>query len=410
MSSPARAALACLLVAALSPGLARAEDAYEVTGEEDQAWKGVVVVEAVEPGGAVRFTRRFDGGERAIEVWAGEVEQSRNAAGGGLQLRARVAPVQGAATAIETLATPAEARTLRLTLMVRASTTWTVELRDADDRVVASGAGKVAGAPRLDSPATSWKRFEGVPFVQGEGDATDIHASDPTQGQLGDCYLIAGMISLARVERGRERLRAMIREVEPGRWVVTLRGEGQFLIDQKERTDEKVDPRLHYTHRVTVDDRLPVGWGGGLVFSQQADTRREGGKTIHELWPNLIEKAYAQSAGSYAAIRSGWSGDVFRIAGGTVARHKAATMSDAEIDRVLREAVAAGHAIAVSPSPDVGSVGPAANVVADHAYTLVEGRDGGWVLQNPWGSSHPSRPLTAAELRAMASTIEICAF
>jgi hypothetical protein len=404
MWTPARAALACLLVAASQ---ARAdEQAYEVTGE---GWKGVVVVSAAHRGGTVRFTRRFDAGERAIEVYAGTVDQGRNAAGGGLQVRASVAPVAGVATAVETLGTSSEARPMRLVLMVRASTTWTVELRDPDDRVVASGAGHVASAPRLDAPASAWKRFEGVPFVQGEGDPTDIHTSDPTQGQLGDCYLIAGMISLAGAEKGRDALRAMIREVEPGKWVVTLRGEGQFLIDGKERNDEKVDPRLHYTTRVTVDDHLPVGPGGFLVFAQQADTRTDGGRTIHELWPNLIERAYAQSAGSYAAIRGGWSGDVFRIAGGTVARHKTATMTDAEIDRVLREAAAAGHAVAISSSPQTGAVGPAVNVVADHAYAFMGGRDGGWLLRNPWGSSHPSRPLTAADLRGMACTIEVCA-
>jgi hypothetical protein len=277
---------------------------------------------------------------------------------------------------------------------------------------VATAKGKREELTDLTGPATRWKRFRGVPFLKAPEDATDIHPSDPRQGQLGDCYLIAAMISLANNDVGRERLRGLIVETAPGSYTVTLKGEGQFLIRPDERTDEKVDPRLRFDDKVVVDARLPVSAGGDLVFCQEADQVERDGVTLLELWPNLIERAYAQSAGGYLGIKSGWPGDVYRIVGGEVTRHKAATMSDAEIERVLADAAASGAAVCVSSGVDTGTTGPELNVVADHSYALLEVKDtdGGkrYVLANPWGSSHPRRPLTAAEIRGLGATIEVC--
>jgi hypothetical protein len=303
------------------------------------------------------------------------------------------------------------ARTLELQVrdVAAGGRRWRVRLLEGT-RAVVTGEGETRPEPGLaGSAASGWATFEGVPFVQGEGDPTEIHESDPRQGQLGDCYLISGLIALAHTAPGRERLRAMIVTRPDGRFEVTLRGEGQFLIERDERNEERVDPRLHYDARVVLDRRLPVDAGGALAFAGEADTRLVDGVLLRELWPNLIERAYAQSAGSYEGIRSGWPGDVFRIAGGTVTRHKAATMTDAEVEQVLGDALRAGHAICVSSAPDVGALGPEVNVVRDHSYALLAARDGGFVIYNPWGASHPTRPLTAADLRALGVTIEVCA-
>ncbi len=405
-------ALRTLCVAAcvaLSGAVARADESWPVAGEHDGRgpFRGVLTV----PGDAgdreveLRLVRRFER-DLAIEELTGRGRRRGGVVEGTLRR------VVGAAELVASPdGSPPAAESFRLELEGADQPRWTLRLLRGRG-VVATAKGKREELADLTGPATRWRRFEGVPFLKAPEDATDIHPSDPRQGQLGDCYLIAAMISLANNEVGRERLRALIVETAPGTFTITLKGEGQFLIRPQERTDEKVDPRLRFDDKVAVDARLPVGPGGDLVFCGKADQVERDGVTLLELWPNLIERAYAQSAGGYLGIKSGWPGDVYRIVGGAVTRHKAATMSDAEVERVLADAAASGAAVCVSSGVDTGTTGPELNVVADHSYALlaVKDTDGGkrYVLANPWGSSHPRRPLTAAELRALGATIEVC--
>jgi hypothetical protein len=388
-----------LLVLTVVPAVA--DDSYEVTGEANgRAFWGVVVVKDVDGGVEVRHTRRFE--DQSIELLAGRGRRR------GRTIEATVASDVGVSEVVERAGMPPTAApTLKLVFETLEDEKWRLRILSGT-RTVATGNGAARPLPELHGSARRWLEVEGVPFVKGEGDPTEVHESDPRQGQLGDCYLISGMISLAHTEKGRARLRAMITERAPGEFVVSLRGEGQFLITRKDRLTEKVDPRLIYDTRVNVDRRLPVDASGELVFAGRADTAVVDSKTLHELWPNLIERAYAQSAGSYEAIASGWTGDVFRIAGGDVHRHKAASMTDAELDAVLTKALRGDHAIAVSSGEEPGPLAGSLSVVRDHAYALMQARDGGYVLYNPWGASHPTRPLTAAELRAMGFTIEVC--
>lgn len=383
---------------------ARADEAYEVTGEAaGRAYKGVVVVKDVEGGKVeVRHTRRFDA-DQSIEVLSGPGRRS------GRTIEANVTSSAGVTEAVERIGMPASPPPpLRLVFETLEGERWRLRVVEGR-RTVATGQGEARPLPELHGSARRWHELEGVPFVKGEADPTEVHVSDPRQGQLGDCYLISGMIALARTEKGRARLHDMITERGPGEYEVSLRGEGQFLIKRQDRESEKVDPRLNYDTRLRVDRRLPVDASDELVFAGRADTKVVDGNTLHELWPMLIERAYAQSAGSYAAIESGWTGDVFRIAGGTVHRHKTATMTDAEIEAVLTKALQGDHAVAISSGAEATALNGSLSVVRDHAYALMEARGGGFVLYNPWGSSHPTRPLTAADLRGLGATIEVCA-
>lgn len=393
----------------LSASVAAADESWPVAGEHDGRgpFRGVLTVpgDAADREVELRLVRRF-ARDLSIEELVG-----RGRRRGGV-VEGSVRRVVGAAELVASAdGAPTAAESFRLELEGADQPRWTLRLLRGRG-VVATAKGKREELADLTGPATRWKRFEGVAFLKAPEDATDIHASDPRQGQLGDCYLIAAMISLANNDRGRERLRGLIVETTPGSFTVSLKGEGQFLIRPDERTDERVDPRLRFDDKVAVDARLPVGPGGDLVFCQEADRVERDGATLLELWPNLIERAYAQSAGGYLGIKSGWPGDVYRIVGGSVTRHKAAGMTDAELERVLAEAAASGAAVCISSGVDTGATGPELNVVADHSYALLEVKDtdGGkrYVLYNPWGSSHPRRPLTAAELRALGATIEVC--
>lgn len=108
----------------------------------------------------------------------------------------------------------------------------------------------------------------------------EIQPQDLKQGQLGDCWLIAAMAALAEFP---EAVRLPFREKtwsERGRYTVKL-----FCLKSKEWK----------TFR--IDDRLPTK-DGGTVF---AGLSAEG-----ELWPVLLEKAFAALWGGYPKLRGGW--------------------------------------------------------------------------------------------------------
>jgi hypothetical protein len=160
--------------------------------------------------------------------------------------------------------------------------------------LIAMGEGRGAPLPEPTSAASQWVDFHGVPFVTAPEDGIDVHMSDPRQGQLGDCYFIAGMIAVARTKP--DAIRAMIAEQGDGNYVVTLRGAGTYLY------------LLPADVRVEVDQRYPAGGAGKPVYAKLADEEEVDGQVRYELWPMMLERAYAQHRGGYAKMENGWPG------------------------------------------------------------------------------------------------------
>ena len=106
-----------------------------------------------------------------------------------------------------------------------------------------------------------------------------IRYDDIAQGQLGDCWL---MCSLAAIAENDVLVRDLfdLRECNPstGTYVVRLCKDGSW-------------------RRMVLDDSIPCVPGGGPLYSQCKNGY---------LWCMLIEKAFAKSNGSYAAIRTGF--------------------------------------------------------------------------------------------------------
>jgi hypothetical protein len=278
-------------------------------------------------------------------------------------------------------------------------TRWRVRLQDGD-ALVASGQGELSvmgPKPKTTATATKWVRYEGVPFVKGAGDPIAVHMSDPRQGQLGDCYFIAGLIAVARTNPG--RIFSMIESKGGGEYAVTLRGCGSYLLVCK--ADKTV----------TVDQSFPADASGLPVYAKLADQRVTKGLVQYELWPMMIERAFAQHRGGYAKMEGGLPATVFELAGGTTTTHDAATMSDEQLRTVLDAALRAGKPVSMAfCRTDLGKAAIPTMVIGHHAYVLTESRDGGYVLYNPWGARHPRRPITPAELRSMGPTIQIGEF
>lgn len=106
-------------------------------------------------------------------------------------------------------------------------------------------------------------------FVQGRKDLTAIHPSDITQSTtLGDCYLIAGMGAVAATNP--DLIRQMIKINPDGSYTIRFFNEQTGLAE----------------YVLVSPDELPRDENGNLIHAQAGD--------YGELWPALIEKAYAK--------------------------------------------------------------------------------------------------------------------
>jgi len=249
--------------------------------------------------------------------------------------------------------------------------------------------------PEATSRAEGYHVFEGVPFVRGEGDAREIDANDPRQGGLGDCYLVAAMIAVAHTDPG--KIRAMIQDRGDGTYGVRLSDVGVFWIDSV----QVVSNRLPYVTR--SDEPAPV-------YARSTDTRSEGERTLYELWPALIEKAYAQYQGGYQEIVSGRVSDAMAFMSGGEGADVTVVSSDTSaesIQRLLDRALREGNPLAVGMKKEQGELAAELGVVGNHGYVVMAAEDGGYRLYNPWGTRHPSRPITADELRQMISGVHV---
>ena len=104
-----------------------------------------------------------------------------------------------------------------------------------------------------------------------------IGAQDVRQGLLGDCWLLSGMSALADHRQLVRNLFAQKQIDEAGRYDVRL-----------------FHPKTDKWVTITVDDSLPIGPDGELLFSR---LNSEG-----EIWPCLVEKAVAELLGGYKQL------------------------------------------------------------------------------------------------------------
>jgi hypothetical protein len=245
-----------------------------------------------------------------------------------------------------------------------------------------------AGLPGLrdkhtNSPYEDQK--SGAAFVKGEGDKAAVDSNDVRQGQLGDCYLMAGMASVARANP--ELIQKLIKDNGDGTFDVTL-----YLRDKSYSQPRPVVQ--------TIDAQLAVkALGGSPLYANIGDT--QGGSK--ELWPALLEKAMAQKKGSYDKISGGnVAKDGFNFAGAielfTGKRENYFATDSLQEDDVLLmigAALEAHKPITVDTrnlETDAALTQKAngVNVYWNHAYSPMKvDIDARTIdLQNPWGSNH----------------------
>ena len=243
------------------------------------------------------------------------------------------------------------------------------------------------------SPSAKEKERQAYNTQVNVSEKTDIqvdgyHYDDVKQGQIGDCYLMSSIAALA--EREPAAIDRMIKDEKYGAdgnlesATVTLHVKN--WLGQLEAKDVKVDCRQFSAHRANF-----------------GDTDKSGKQ---ELWPVVIEKAYAQlNSDSYHGIgRGGSAASAMETLTGKSSRTVGVgDYSFEKMDADLRSGKlvvlttskvkdADGNVIDGKKKLQQGLEGQ--NLYGNHAYTVLDSKvdESGQKMvkiYNPWGSNHP---------------------
>jgi hypothetical protein len=225
----------------------------------------------------------------------------------------------------------------------------------------------------------TFELYDGQESVKDIDDENEVDPGDVKQGLLGDCYLCAAMIAVARANPG--KIASMIDEQDDGTYNVTLNLKAGVL-------SKDGGPQV-----INVDASFPTK-NGVPVYVKEGDVTEDGSP---ELWPMLIEKAYAKAKGGYTKIQSGNAGDAAAmIGGGKSKEHWISSMSAEKIADLIDEALKKEWPVICVTAPDKGEKPTKTedrenlDIVANHAYPAkaVSADKKTVELQNPWGKKH----------------------
>jgi hypothetical protein len=236
----------------------------------------------------------------------------------------------------------------------------------------------------------SYGPYDG-PLTTGPGDG--FAAGDVNQGGIGDCWMIAGIQALAIHDPA--ALKRMIRRNPNGLYTVTF-GDGT---------------------EVVVSADLPLGPDGTPGFAHN-------GTDGAELWPLLIEKAYAQRVGDWGAVVGGnQSAAIETLTGRDADTIPAADVSLADLADRQRRGDILGISTIAGPGGDAAErerwrLNDAPEpyrrpewhrLVAQHAFivTRVDQAAGTVTVVNPWNPNAGEVVLTEAELKASIAQVEV---
>jgi hypothetical protein len=190
------------------------------------------------------------------------------------------------------------------------------------------------------------------------------------QGELGDCYFLAGLGEAAL--RDSSAIKSMF--ISDGNGIYTVR----FY-----------QPNGQATY-VTVNSELPVTSNGTFWY---ANFQASAGNSANVLWVALAEKAYAQlaqsgwsrpgsTADSYSSINLGWEGDAVHQITGKAEQYNAIVPTLATENAII-SAFNSGRMIGMDSKATT-----APQVVANHVYIMVGYNPSTKMVSmyNPWGA------------------------
>jgi hypothetical protein len=258
---------------------------------------------------------------------------------------------------------------------------------------------------KIGNQVYKYRKIEGKAFVKGAGDTNYVDPNDVKQGSLGDCYLLAAMMAVAKSNPS--AIQKLIKPRGKGIYEVSL------YVSQQIKTVYRRIRLLGRTIRIpigrkivkvpqiiTVTDSFPVGSNGKAAFAKTADLTPE---SEPELWVMLLEKAYAVYMGGYDKIEGGDPGKAMEIlTGNSTKTFSCDTYSDKQLTNIIKYAVkhqlpitAASRTLSYEKNGKTlpNSLGIEAEkygIVGNHAYVVNNISGSSVDLRNPWGSHHIS--------------------
>jgi hypothetical protein len=229
--------------------------------------------------------------------------------------------------------------------------------------------------------STGHTAIPGDVTVIGQGDGAAVHPNDINQGGLGDCYLLSSLGAIAL--QNRSVIENAIRDNGDGTYTVTFHEPSnapfwKLWADDYNRVE------------ITVSNEFATDANGAPAFARFGDT--------NELWPMIVEKAYAQWKGGYQQINGGVAGNAMEAITG---QESTVVVGDMDLDD-MAEAFEDGEAIVLSSMPSADAKGPLydnGTLVSGHAYfvTNVDEANGRVTIHNPWGWERGEITLTYQE-------------
>jgi hypothetical protein len=244
------------------------------------------------------------------------------------------------------------------------------------------------------APIDLSKIFASPLFVQGSGDTNSVSMNDIDQGGLRNCWMMAPLAELA--QKDPEAIKRMIQKNADGTYTVTFKEKiptffGQIYVDKK----------------VTVTADFPGG-KNGANHAQPGDKNALG---QGEIWPLIIEKAYAQYKGGYDKINA--NGDAGQFMEAVTGRPSSEYVPfnlfgfGYGFDKMRSDFNSGKTMTMLSRDTVSGKYG----VVADHYYavqSVYTDANGKQMVQlyNPWGNTHP-QPIPYDELLAQFENVTV---
>ena len=204
------------------------------------------------------------------------------------------------------------------------------------------------------------------PVPPGNADGSKVHVNDVRQGGIGNCYFHAALYEFAHIHP-------------------TLVQSGINRVLGTPADVYKYKVRFYNNSGNTVYETITLDLHRGY---NQAYLSRDYDSTIGEveIWPQVMEAAYAQKHGGYSDIIGGNSSEAWKeLTGFPATTHNVNGWSDDAIKQLILNEFYNGNG---DKSVIVGTRVKAPDVIDQHAYVIDWQLLSPFQLKNPYGEKH----------------------
>jgi hypothetical protein len=241
--------------------------------------------------------------------------------------------------------------------------------------------------------------MEAVPnpvlFAWQSNDVDAVDPNDVMQRSFQDCHLMAALVAMASTPDGRAAIKGMMRESTNAKgevsYTVTLHVPERHFLGLAQTTYTEVP--------IKVEGPFPKGHAGARDYG-----------ISQEMWPIVMEQAFAKLYGGYEQINRGRSPALaLEVLTGKPVESFGFGWLSSFGPSDLAAALSAGKLVVLRTSSSL-PCNNTAQLVREHAYAvigidMVEGRPY-LRLQNPWGFVH-SPPIAVDEMRRWFSGADV---